>query len=115
MKLSSAIFLALGLGLIVLGCEKGATSGATASASASASANATPAAKAATAEVASAKPEATAKSASAAANFAATAFPAKTLADYTIGLPTDGKIGKIGEDKSTLETPDYKLMITSAK
>ena len=56
----------------------------------------------------------TAESASVAAAFPATALPAKQLADFTIGLPIGGKLDKTGDDKASLETPDYKLMLKKA-
>jgi hypothetical protein len=55
-----------------------------------------------------------AQPASAAASFPATALTAKDLADFTIGLPTGGKIDKSGDDRASVETPDYKLMIKKA-
>jgi hypothetical protein len=52
-----------------------------------------------------------AEPASAAASLPATALPAKNLADFTIGLPTGGKLDQSSDDAASLETPDYKLIL----
>src|SRR5690606_18949879 len=52
---------------------------------------------------------------SAAAAFPATALPAKSVAEYTIGVPPGGKVDKVNDEKATLETADFKLMIAVAK
>jgi hypothetical protein len=109
---------ALILCFVALGCENAPsgtapTSSATpakAASSADAMKPATPSEKAAPpAEV---KPAA--QPASAAASFPATALPAKDLAGFTIGVPTGGKLDKSGDDRASLETADYKLMLKKA-
>ncbi len=119
----SSIGLALVISIVAFGCQDKdkATAPGTTSASASASAMATTTASGMTAmasamPAASAAPDmkATAEPASMAAAFPATALPAKALADFTIGLPTGGKLDKSGDDKASLETPDYKLMLKKA-
>jgi hypothetical protein len=115
----SSIRLALALPLIALGCEGAPTGGTAATSSAAppkttAAATAKPTATAAAASAtaassAGATPAST--STSAAASFPATALPSKNFAELTIGLPPGGKLEKSGEDKSSLDTTDYKLMI----
>lgn len=108
------IAIAIALPLVALGCE-GSPSGAPASGSAkpattTAAGTAKPATTAATA-TGTAASDTKPASASAAAAFPATALPSKNFADFTIGLPPGGKLDKSGDDKSSLETADYKLML----
>lgn len=108
----SMLGLTLVLSLVAVGCEDKPSStapatSATPATSASPTGATKPASTAAT-PAAEAKP---AEPASAAASFPATALPAKDLADFTIGLPTGGKLDQSGDDKASLETPDYKLML----
>jgi hypothetical protein len=113
----SMLGLTLVLSLVVLGCEdKPASTAPAASAAPATSASPTGATKpASTAATPAPTPEAKpAEPASAAASFPATALPAKDFADFTIGLPTGGKLDKTGDDKASLETPDYKLMLKKA-
>ena len=110
----SSICFALALPLIALGCE-GQPSGGTAPTSSAAppktaAATAKPTATAA-AVTATATATAAPTSTSMAASFPATALPSKNFSAFTIGLPPGGKLEKSGEDKSSLETADYKLML----
>jgi hypothetical protein len=99
----------LAVSALVTGCQdKSSTSPA---ASASGSAAAAPSAPAASAPTAAAPAASSAAApASTVASFPATALPAKKLADYTVGLPPGGKLDKAGDDRASLDTPDYKLM-----
>ena len=111
--------LVVAASVLVCACEdKPSGGGPAASASASAASTGTTAptasAAATVAPTASAVATASAAPASAAAAFPATALTAKKLADYTIGLPPGGKIDKTGDDKASVETPDYKVMIKLA-
>lgn len=109
--------LSLGLGLalsiVALGCGEGASSGASPSTTGSAAATgaAKPTAAAQTAAAATAKP---AEPASAAASFPATDIPAKDFAGLTVGVPPGGKVDKSGDDRASVETADYKVMIKKA-
>ena len=47
--------------------------------------------------------------------FPATALPSQNFAAYTIGVPPGGKLDVSGDDRSSLETPDYKLIVKTAK
>src|SRR5262245_32357610 len=100
----SSTGFALASCLIVFGCE-GSPSGTAPTASPTSLAkSAAPAASAKpTASSADVKP--TAQPTSAAASFPATPLPSKAFADFTIGLPTGGKLEKSG-DNSSLDTPD---------
>jgi len=110
----SSLGLAFILSLVAVGCQNkdkasatGTTAGSTTAGTTSPMASAAPMATTATTVK-------TAEPASAAAAFPATALPAKDLADFTIGLPTGGKLEKSGSDKASVETPDYKLMLKKA-
>lgn len=111
----SSIGLALVISLVAFGCQdkdKSTSPGTTAATTTAASgttamASAMPAAPAAP-ETKAADP------ASAAAAFPATALPSKALADYTIGVPAGGKLEKAADDRASLETPDYKLILKKA-
>lgn len=114
----STLGLLLVASLVALGCED-APSGTAPTTSAKPTTSATPtgAAKptgttAMPAPTVEAKPAA--QPASAAASFPATDLPAKDLAGFTIGLPTGGKLDKSGDDKASLDTADYKLMLKKA-
>ena len=97
--------LLFSLPLLALACDKPAET----KPQPAATTTATTEAKGATPEV---KPAATAN---AAAAYPATALPAKNVADYTIGVPPGAKLEKVSDDKASLETPDYKVMISIAK
>lgn len=98
------------LTLFAAACDKSSSTSAAPQPSAASSVNA------ASAPTTAASPEAkpAASPASAADAFPATALPGKSFADTTINVPPGGKLDKAGE-KVSLETPDYKLMIKSAK
>lgn len=105
MRLSLALVLVLSLASA--GCES-ASSGAAPATSGSAK----PTGAAATSTAAAApKP---AEPASAAASFPATDIPAKDFAGLTIGVPPGGKVDKIGDDRASIETADYKLIVKKA-
>lgn len=107
--------LAVVLPVFAVACQDKPSGGAaSASASAASSAAATPPTSAAPPATTAAAPSASVAPASAAASYPATALPAKKLADYTIGLPPGGKLDKSGDDRASLETGDYKVMVKLA-
>ncbi len=105
------------VGVLAFACDdkpSGGAPAASASASAASSAAAKPSASAPATAMMPAPAASSAQPASAAAAFPATALVAKKLADYTVGLPPGGKLDKVTDDKATLDTPDYKLMMSVA-
>lgn len=112
----TALAVALPLALVACkGDDAAGTPGAAGSAGAkpaSTGAAATPTGAAATAAGAATGAGA---SAGAAAAFPATALTAKKLEGFTIGLPPGGKIDKASDDKGTVDTADYKLMVSVGK
>lgn len=113
MRLS--IGLGLVLSLVVMGCD-GSSSGAAPATTGSAGATAKPTGAASTTaatSTATAAPK-PAEPASAAASFPATDIPAKDFAGLTIGVPPGGKVDKSGDDRASLDTADYKLILKKA-
>jgi hypothetical protein len=109
----SSTIVALALPLL-LACEGQPSGTAPAGSGAPATGTAKPAATGAAATTGAAA--ATGGSAAgAAAAFPATALTAKALEAYTIGVPPGGKVDKASDDKASLETPDYKLMLSIGK
>jgi hypothetical protein len=112
------IGFALALPLVVLGCE-GSPSGTAPTSSApamkTAAATATPRPTATSAAASTGTADTKPATTSAAASFPATDLPAKDLGGFTIGVPPGGKLDKTGNDKSSLETSDYKLMLKETK
>ena len=116
----SSIFAALALPLFAMACEStpattGTTGGAATTKAATTAAGTGAKATSTAATTAAAATATAASTAAAAGTSSADAFPAQPLtakdfADYTINVPTGGKINS---DK--IETPDYKLIIKKAK
>jgi hypothetical protein len=100
---------------MLVACEGQSSGPAPAGSGAAATGTAKPAATGTAATTAAAAATGASAAGNAAAAFPATALPAKALEAYTIGVPTGGKVEKVSDDKASLDTGEYKLLLSVGK